>query len=72
MLRILSLAALMSIGSVAAATPCPEGNNARLSDTTTASTVRAQEAARQAASEGQSVGGRGNAPGASLINHFPH
>jgi hypothetical protein len=72
MLRILSLAALMSIGSVAGATPCPEGNNARLGDTTTASTVRSQNAARQAASEGQSAGGRGNAPGASLKNHFPH
>ena len=67
MRKLIVLAAFMLPAS-AMAYPCPKGNNVRIGDTTTASTVQQQQAQQLAQSRGASNTTRS----VSLRNHYPH
>ncbi len=66
MRKIIVIAALL-LPATALAIPCPKGNNVRIGDTTTASTVAQQQAQQQANS-----GSSNRTRGVSLRNHYPH
>jgi hypothetical protein len=72
-MRKLVLVAALLLPATALAIPCPEGKNVRLQDTTTASQVAAQQAARarQAADSASSSAGN-TTQSVSLRNHYPH
>jgi hypothetical protein len=73
LMRKIVLVAALLLPATALALPCPKGKNVRLQDTTAASQVAAQQAARARQAADSSSNSAGNTTQAvSLRNHYPH